>query len=139
MTSSRSISSEQRAPSRTLRRSFALLLGLVVAVAAACQPAPPPPAPAAAADSFTFAGSGWGHGVGMSQWGARGMAERGNNFEQILRYYYSGADVTSRASSNDLRVLAATQQSAVVVTAVGGPVVVGPLGTMPAGPAHDRR
>lgn len=134
MTSSRPISSEQRAPSRTLRRSFALLLGLVVAVAAACQPAPPPPAAAAAAsDSFTFSGSGWGHGVGMSQWGARGMAERGNNFEQILRYYYSGAEVASRASSNDLRVLAATQQSAVVVTAVGGPVVVGPLGSIPAG------
>lgn len=35
-------------------------------------------------------GSGWGHGVGLSQWGARGMASQGYNFQDILQYYYSG-------------------------------------------------
>ncbi|NIM03285.1 SpoIID/LytB domain-containing protein [bacterium] len=35
-----------------------------------------------------FYGRGWGHGVGMCQWGAKGMAERGANYRQILRYYY---------------------------------------------------
>ncbi|MDH5661397.1 MAG: SpoIID/LytB domain-containing protein [Elusimicrobiota bacterium] len=35
-----------------------------------------------------FYGRGWGHGVGMCQWGAKGMAERGANYREILRYYY---------------------------------------------------
>lgn len=43
--------------------------------------------------SFVFSGSGWGHGVGMSQWGARGMAERGHTFRDILLHYYSGVDL----------------------------------------------
>ncbi|MCL2698740.1 MAG: SpoIID/LytB domain-containing protein [Defluviitaleaceae bacterium] len=40
-----------------------------------------------------FTGRGWGHGVGMSQHGARDMAEAGFNFVQILRYYYTGIEV----------------------------------------------
>ncbi|MBN1897972.1 MAG: SpoIID/LytB domain-containing protein [Spirochaetes bacterium] len=39
-------------------------------------------------DGFKFMGRGWGHGVGMCQWGARGMAERGYKYYQILRYYF---------------------------------------------------
>ena len=42
-------------------------------------------------DYFRFAGSGFGHGVGMCQWGARGMAEKGFEALQILAYYYSGS------------------------------------------------
>jgi stage II sporulation protein D len=38
-------------------------------------------------------GSGWGHGVGMSQWGAKGMADAGYNERQILEHYYPGAAV----------------------------------------------
>jgi len=37
-----------------------------------------------------FAGRGYGHGVGMCQWGAKGMAERGYTARQILEYYYPG-------------------------------------------------
>ncbi len=33
-------------------------------------------------------GRGWGHGVGLCQWGAEGMAERGANYRAILKYYY---------------------------------------------------
>lgn len=33
---------------------------------------------------------GYGHGVGMSQWGANGMAKRGKNAEQIVKYFYQG-------------------------------------------------
>ncbi len=44
---------------------------------------------------FTVNGRGWGHNVGMSQWGARGMAERGYTYDQILKYYYSGVTVTT--------------------------------------------
>jgi stage II sporulation protein D len=37
-----------------------------------------------------FAGRGYGHGVGMSQWGAKAMAEHGYRAETILEYYYPG-------------------------------------------------
>ncbi len=40
---------------------------------------------------FVFAGSGHGHGVGMSQWGARAMAERGASYREILAFFYPGA------------------------------------------------
>jgi len=38
-----------------------------------------------------FEGRGWGHGVGLSQFGAKGMAERGYGYAQILAHYYPGA------------------------------------------------
>lgn len=38
----------------------------------------------------TFTGSGWGHGLGMSQYGALGMAKQGYNYQEILKYYYNG-------------------------------------------------
>jgi stage II sporulation protein D len=37
-----------------------------------------------------FEGRGWGHGVGLSQFGAKGMAERGYLWPQILQHYYPG-------------------------------------------------
>ncbi|WP_353097007.1 SpoIID/LytB domain-containing protein [Tissierella praeacuta] len=40
-------------------------------------------------------GKGFGHGVGMSQFGAKKMAELGYDFEEILKYYYTGIDVLS--------------------------------------------
>lgn len=39
---------------------------------------------------YIFQGTGYGHGVGMSQYGAKGMAENGYNFEQILTHYFQG-------------------------------------------------
>lgn len=36
--------------------------------------------------------TGYGHGVGMSQYGALGMALEGFNYKEILRYYYSGVE-----------------------------------------------
>ena len=62
---------------------------------------------AEAQTSFTFRGSGWGHGVGMSQWGARGMAANGSSHTQILTHYYTGVSVVSRTVDDDLRVLIA--------------------------------
>lgn len=43
-----------------------------------------------------FAGRGSGHGVGMSQWGARGLAMQGRAYADILRYYYAGVSLESR-------------------------------------------
>ncbi len=39
--------------------------------------------------TVSFVGQGHGHGVGMSQWGARGMAEQGYNYQQIIQHYYN--------------------------------------------------
>lgn len=36
---------------------------------------------------------GYGHGVGMSQWGANGMAKSGKKAEQIVKYFYQGIDL----------------------------------------------
>ena len=43
---------------------------------------------------FTFKGRGWGHGVGLCQIGAAVMAEKGYKYEDILLYYYRGAEIT---------------------------------------------
>jgi len=63
--------------------------------------APPPPpqgegiAPRRSTEGVQLLvrGQGYGHGVGMSQWGAHGLAQRGADFRSILRHYYRGADV----------------------------------------------
>ncbi len=39
---------------------------------------------------YTFSGKGYGHGVGMSQWGAYEMADRGFAYNEILEFYYPG-------------------------------------------------
>ena len=38
-------------------------------------------------------GYGWGHGVGLCQWGAKSMAERGFTYKQILDFFYPGSRV----------------------------------------------
>lgn len=43
---------------------------------------------------FAFAGRGLGHGVGLSQWGAKALAEMGYNYTQILAHYYPGAQLS---------------------------------------------
>lgn len=43
-------------------------------------------------DLVTIDGEGWGHGVGMSQWGARIMADRGDSYSDILSHYYTGTE-----------------------------------------------
>ena len=44
-------------------------------------------------DNVVVTGSGFGHGVGMSQWGARSLAEQGWNFEEILQHYYQSTAI----------------------------------------------
>ncbi|QAY68572.1 stage II sporulation protein D [Paenibacillus protaetiae] len=44
-------------------------------------------------DSIVITTYGSGHGIGMSQWGADGMAKEGRSAEQILAYYYTGTKV----------------------------------------------
>ena len=46
-------------------------------------------------DQWRFDGIGHGHGVGLCQWGANGLAKEGRAFDEILRFYYPGADVAA--------------------------------------------
>jgi len=46
--------------------------------------------------TFIFSGSGNGHGVGMSQWGAHGMALQGYRYQDILKYYYQGINIIKK-------------------------------------------
>ena len=36
---------------------------------------------------------GYGHGVGMSQYGAEAMAEKGYKYDEILKYYYQNVEI----------------------------------------------
>lgn len=42
---------------------------------------------------FRFVGFGNGHGIGMSQWGARGLADKGYDYRKILQYYYKDVSI----------------------------------------------
>ena len=80
-----------------MKRLVALIVGLlvlsVVPVGESAAAAPDP--------LFQFQGSGWGHGVGLSQYGARAMAESGSNASQIVTYYYTGTSVQALNSVLD--------------------------------------
>ncbi len=43
---------------------------------------------------YTFTGRGWGHGVGMCQYGAFGLAKMGVKYDEIIKHYYTGVDLT---------------------------------------------
>ncbi len=57
------------------------------------QRPPSTPASTASAGGFTFVGKGWGHGVGLSQWGAKAMADGGASCEAILNHYFPGTKI----------------------------------------------
>ncbi|MGI6727345.1 MAG: stage II sporulation protein D [Anaerovoracaceae bacterium] len=46
-------------------------------------------------NNIIFTTKGYGHGVGMSQWGANGMAQEGFDYKKILKHYYSGVSIES--------------------------------------------
>lgn len=51
--------------------------------------------PAVSGSGITISGTGWGHGVGMSQYGAKAMAELGRTYEEILHFYFTGITIGS--------------------------------------------
>ena len=55
--------------------------------------APPPQSPPLPVLQLVAVGRGFGHGIGMSQWGALGMARNGEGFSAILRHYYRGTQL----------------------------------------------
>ena len=43
--------------------------------------------------SYTITGGGWGHQLGMSQYGAYAMAQKGFTYDEIVEFYYPGVSV----------------------------------------------
>lgn len=54
-------------------------------------------------DNFIFVGKGWGHGVGMSQYGARDLANLGYEAEDILAAYFLNTEIIDYEDTNDFR------------------------------------
>lgn len=44
-------------------------------------------------EGFVFSVTGYGHGVGMSQYGAKTMAEQGLSYDEIVSHYYTGVTI----------------------------------------------
>jgi stage II sporulation protein D len=74
----------------------ALLTALIATLVAAT--------PAQAATINVIRGAGFGHGIGMSQYGAYGMALEGWSYQRILRHYYRGTKL-DQAPARPVRVL----------------------------------
>lgn len=61
-------------------------------------------APSGAVEQLQIRGAGFGHGVGMSQYGARGMALRGADARTILAHYYTGTELSRLPRARRVRV-----------------------------------
>ncbi|MBU5594343.1 stage II sporulation protein D [Amphibacillus sp. MSJ-3] len=46
-------------------------------------------------DHIIFTTRGFGHGVGMSQYGANGMAQEGKSYQDIVTHYYRGVEIST--------------------------------------------
>ncbi|MGI6065103.1 MAG: SpoIID/LytB domain-containing protein [Bacillota bacterium] len=44
-------------------------------------------------NSLLIRGKGYGHGVGMSQWGAKALADQGKKPEEIVRYWFKDVEI----------------------------------------------
>jgi SpoIID/LytB domain protein len=60
---------------------------------------------AEAQSSVKVCGFGRGHGVGLSQYGAKGRAEAGQDYARIIRAYYKGVSLDKRSDNPPVRVL----------------------------------
>ena len=47
------------------------------------------------ADNIKFKVTGYGHGVGMSQTGADSLAKQGKNYEEIVKHFYTGVEISN--------------------------------------------
>lgn len=86
------------------RRTPRALLGLALTAVLALAGVAVPQEEASAAVGVTLEGRGYGHGRGMSQHGARGRADAGQTYRQIVATYYPGTTLTTGSDSTPIRV-----------------------------------
>ncbi len=121
---------------RALAAVLALSLGMGLALPVSF--AAPARGTEAVPPQFSLTGAGWGHGVGMSQWGAFGMARAGYDAASIAAHYFSGTTIAAVPDDADIRVslMYQTPQAAMraeplepgggaIEVTVGGTVVTG--------------
>jgi stage II sporulation protein D len=121
-----------------VRLSLAVLALAVAITTASAQPGTLAATPGEA--SFVVSGRGYGHGVGMSQFGAYGMAKAGRSYEEILRHYYTGIEL-GPSSTREVRVLLAEGRRAVTIASPVPFTIRDAAGTvhrLPAGPLSLR-
>lgn len=91
---SQNISAEQSAnPSSSAPVNTTFIFTPIDDVGIPKPPYPAVPEYAVKPDTFVFITYGYGHGVGLSQYGAIGMARNGYNFAQILAHYFQGISI----------------------------------------------
>jgi len=93
-------------------------------------------------DTFALTGSGYGHGVGLSQWGAYGMAKEGYDASSIVAHYYPNTSVAPVQDDMDIRVnlfyrVASARMRAEALDAGGGPIEVTVGGNVVTGGPND--
>ena len=72
---------------------------LIIAACMAVMPTAPAHAQAGGTPVVVLDGKGWGHGVGLSQWGAKYMADAGAAHDQILSTFYPGTTLADDGGS----------------------------------------
>jgi stage II sporulation protein D len=65
--------------------------------------------------TFVIKGRGWGHGVGLSQYGAYGLARQGTTYDRILAHYYPGTTL-GPAPVSKVRVLLAEARRSLTIS-----------------------
>lgn len=99
-------------------------------------------------DAVVLTGRGWGHSVGMSQYGAKALAEKGRRHADILAYFYAGLRPRTVKEPGVIRVLVAenasvvrigVEGSAAVTTATGSALAPGDRFEIRGGDALDVR
>jgi len=113
----------------------------MLASIAACAAVVLAPAAASGAPVQVIRGAGFGHGIGMSQYGAYGMAQEGWSYQRILRHYYKGTKL-GQAPSRPVRVLLQASDPYVRFSgATRGPggLALSPATTYVVRPASGRR
>ncbi len=120
--------------------AFALLCASLVGASADASPASTAAQAAPTTEPgdplFVVSGRGYGHGVGMSQFGAYGMANAGYTYDKILAYYYAGTQL-GRTTKASVRVLLEEGRKALTISSTVPYSVVDATGTayrIPAGP-----
>ena len=98
-----------------------LIVGLIAAIGAS---------PAIASEEITIEGGGWGHGIGMSQHGAKAMADAGSSAGEIISHFYTGSTLGSVGvgalvgHADPLRIGLVQNALGVDFSAVNGPLTL---------------